>query len=64
LTRLDPPDDRGYLVANVALDDAMRLLGGRNRRLLLLGLGGVLSGGALVLAGLIGGVASLLLGST
>jgi hypothetical protein len=28
---LEPPDG-GYLITNVALDDAMRLLGGRNRR--------------------------------
>ena len=30
--RLDPPPG-GYLITNLALDDAMRLLGGRNRRL-------------------------------
>jgi len=29
--RLDPPEG-GYLISAVALDDAMRLLGGRNRR--------------------------------
>ena len=62
-TRLDPPDARGYLVAGVELDDAMRLLGGGNRRLLVIGLAGLVVGGALVAVGLLGGVASLLLGA-
>lgn len=61
-TRLDPPDARGYLVANVELDDAMRLLGGRNRRLLVIGLVGFVVGSALVGVGVVGSVARLLLG--
>ena len=54
--RLEPPDG-GYLVTNLALADAMRLLGGRNRRLVsasVIGLG--LSVALLV----VGGVGALL----
>jgi hypothetical protein len=51
--RLDPPPG-GYLITNLALDDAMRLLGGRNRRLVA---GSLIASGlaaALVAIGVIG----------
>lgn len=48
--RLDPPRG-GYLVTNLALDDAMRLLGGRHRRLAALGVVGLLVAGALAVLG-------------
>jgi hypothetical protein len=41
--RLRPPEG-GYLVSTLELDDAMRLLGGRRRRLLLSGAGMILLG--------------------
>ena len=62
-TRLDPPDARGYLIANVQLDDAMRLLGGRHRRLLVIGLVGLALAIGLVAVGIVGGLASLVLGA-
>jgi hypothetical protein len=59
--RLEPPDG-GYLISNLALDDAMRVLGGRHRRMaaagvvgLGLGIAGVAIGGAgALLAALLG----------
>lgn len=54
--RLEPPDG-GYLITNLALDDAMRLLGGTNRRLASGGVIGVAVG--TVLVG-VGGIGSLL----
>jgi hypothetical protein len=54
--RLSPPTG-GYIVSTLELDDAMRLLGGRRRELLLIGAGMVLLG---VVAGL-AGLATLLI---
>lgn len=54
--RLEPPEG-GYLISNLGLDDAMRLLGGRNRRLTALAVIG-LGGGIALFA--IGGVGALL----
>jgi hypothetical protein len=51
--RLDPPDG-GYLLSNLALDDAMRLLGGRNRRLAAVAIIGLGAGVALFAVGGIG----------
>ena len=57
---LEPPEG-GYLVTNLALDDAMRLLGGRNRRLATLGVIAVALSVALLAIGGIGAVLSALL---
>ncbi|HEX6401209.1 MAG TPA: hypothetical protein VF108_12180, partial [Actinomycetota bacterium] len=54
--RLEPPDG-GYLLTNLALDDAMRLLGGRNRRLVRAAIVGVALSVALVVVGALGLVA-------
>jgi hypothetical protein len=53
---LEPPEG-GYLVTNLALDDAMRLLGGRHRRLVTLGIVGL---GASVAMLAIGGIGAFL----
>ena len=53
--RLEPPSG-GYVISNLALPDAMRVLGGRHRRLAALGVIGVAAGVALVAVGLIGAV--------
>ncbi len=55
-TTLEAPDG-GYLVTNLGLDDAMRLLGGRNRRA---AAGGVIGLGIAVALVVIGGVGVLL----
>jgi hypothetical protein len=52
-TVLRPPSG-GYLISTLELDDAMRLLGGRRRQLLLIGAGAVLLGAVGALAGLAG----------
>lgn len=52
---LEPPDG-GYLITNLALDDAMRLLGGRHRRLTALAVAGIGAGSVLAVAGLVGAV--------
>jgi hypothetical protein len=60
--RLEPPDG-GYLVTNLELDDAMRLLGGRNRRLVsgaIIGLG--IAGVLVALGGAIAALSALLAG--
>ena len=57
---LEPPDG-GYLVTNRELDDAMRLLGGRNRRLLTAGIIGLAVSVALLAVGGIGAFVSALL---
>ena len=57
---LEPPDG-GYLVTNLALEDAMRLLGGRNRRLATLGVIAVALSVALLAIGGVGAVLSALL---
>lgn len=48
------PPDGGLIVSNLALDDAMRILGGRHRRLLTLGLGTAAIGATLAVIGLVG----------
>lgn len=53
--RLEPPDG-GYLVTNLDLDDAMRLLGGRNRRLVSGAIIGLAIAVALLAIGAIGAV--------
>ncbi len=54
--RLEPPEG-GYLVTNLELDDAMRLLGGRNRRLV----SGAIAGLGIAIALIaIGGVGAFL----
>ena len=60
--RLEPPAG-GFLIANLALDDAMRLLAGRRRRLAALAVMGIALGVALVTVGGIGAAAALVLGS-
>ena len=57
---LEPPDG-GYLVTNLALDDAMRLLGGRNRRAAAGGIIGLAVAIALLAIGGIGAFMSALL---
>lgn len=57
---LEPPPG-GYLVTNLALDDAMRLLGGRRRRLVSAAVAGFGFGAALVATGLGGAALSLVL---
>ena len=58
--RLEPPDG-GYLVTNLALDDAMRVLGGRNRRAAAAGVIGVPVAAVLVAVGIVGAVLSIIL---
>jgi hypothetical protein len=60
--RLQPPDG-GYLVTNLALPDAMRLLGGSNRRIVVGAVVGVAVGIGLVAVGAVGLALSLLLGA-
>jgi len=59
--RLDPPDG-GYLISNLALDDAMRLLGGRNRRAAAASVVGLGLGIALVAIGSVGVLLAALIG--
>lgn len=54
---LEPPDD-GYLITNLTLDDAMRLLGGRHRRLMAGSVVGIGLGVILALAGVAGAIAA------
>jgi len=54
--RLEPPDG-GYLLSTVALEDAMRLLGGRHRRA---AAGGVIGLGIAIALLAVGGVGALL----
>ena len=55
-TRLRPPGG-GYVISTLELDDAMRLLGGRRRDLLLIGVGMIL----LALVGAVAGTAALVI---
>ncbi len=57
---LEPPDG-GYLITNLELDEAMRLLGGRNRRLLTAGVVGLGVSIALLAVGGVGAFVSALL---
>jgi hypothetical protein len=59
-TRLDPPEG-GFLITNLALDDAMRVLGGRNRRAAAIGVIGVAVAIALLAVGGIGAFVSAFL---
>ncbi|HUF05917.1 MAG TPA: hypothetical protein VMP86_00860 [Candidatus Binatia bacterium] len=56
---LDPPDG-GYLVTNLELDDAMRLLGGRHRRAAAAGVIGIGVAAVLVAGGVIGAIGAVL----
>lgn len=58
--RMEPPDG-GYLVTNLALDDAMRLLGGRDRRRVVGGIIGLAVASALVALGAVGALLSVVL---
>lgn len=60
VARLDPPAG-GYLISNLELPDAMRLLGGRHRRAAAGGVVGIGLSIALVAIGAIGALASALL---
>jgi hypothetical protein len=57
------PPTGGYVLSSLALDDAMRLLGGRRRALLAAALIGLIGGTALALAGAFGAALAILLGS-
>ncbi|HSJ00340.1 MAG TPA: hypothetical protein VLA59_08140 [Patescibacteria group bacterium] len=59
--RLEPPEG-GYLISNLALDDAMRLLGGRHRRVAAAGVAGIALGIALVAIGGVGVLIAALIG--
>ena len=59
--RLEPPDG-GYLISNLALDDAMRLLGGRHRRAAAAGVVGLGLGIALLAIGGVGALLATLIG--
>ena len=58
--RLDPPDG-GYLITNLALDDAMRVLGGRSRRAAAAGVIGMAAAVVMIAVGLVGAALSALL---
>ena len=57
---LEPPDG-GYLVTNLPLDDAMRLLGGRHGRLSAAAVAGLGLGAILAFAGLVGALVAAVL---
>jgi len=59
---LEPPEG-GYLITNLALDDAMRLLGGRHRRLTAVAVAGVGAGSILAVAGLVGALVAAAAGA-
>lgn len=58
---LEPPEG-GYLISNLALDDAMRVLGGRHRRAAAAGVVGLGLGIALVAIGGVGALVAALIG--
>ncbi|HEX2884644.1 MAG TPA: hypothetical protein VHQ42_08735 [Candidatus Limnocylindria bacterium] len=60
--RLEAPAG-GFLLTNLALPDAMRLLGGRHRRLAVAGIVGLGLGGALAVIGLVGALLAVALGA-
>jgi hypothetical protein len=55
--RLEPPPG-GFVISNLALDDAMRLLGGSRRGVAVAGVAGIAVGAALVVIGAIGALVS------
>jgi len=57
------PPAGGYVLSSLALDDAMRLLGGRRRTLLAAALIAFIGGTAVALAGAVGAALAILLGS-
>ncbi len=59
---LQPPDP-GFVISTLALDDAMRLLGGRHRRIAVAGVIGIGLAVVLVTVGMLGAIASVLLGA-
>jgi hypothetical protein len=59
---LEPPEG-GYVISNLALDDAMRLLGGERRRLVAAAVIGVGLGAVVAVAGLLGAVVAVALGA-
>ena len=54
---LEPPPG-GFVISNLALDDAMRLLGGPNRTIAVAGVVGIAVGAALALIGAVGALLS------
>jgi hypothetical protein len=58
--RLEPPEG-GFVIATLALDDAMRLLGGRHRRTAAAAVIGIGLGVALIAIGVVGATAAALL---
>ncbi|MGH2427741.1 MAG: hypothetical protein ACRDGV_02470 [Candidatus Limnocylindria bacterium] len=60
--RLEPPPG-GFLITNLALPDAMRLLGGRHRRAAVIGVVGLAVGTALLSVGAVGALVALALGA-
>jgi hypothetical protein len=60
--RLEPPPG-GYVISNLVLGDAMRILGGRSRKVAAAGTLGVGVGVALAAIGLVGAVAATVLGA-
>ena len=55
--RLEPPPG-GFVIANLALDDAMRLLGGPKRTVAVAGVAGIAIGAGLVVIGAVGALLS------
>lgn len=56
------PPEGGYVITNLALADAMRLLGGRHRRTMVASLLGLFVGGLLALVGALGALVGLATG--
>jgi hypothetical protein len=59
---LEPPEG-GYVITNLALDEAMRLLGGRHRRLTAAAVAGLGAGAILAVVGLAGAVIAATMGA-
>lgn len=57
------PPEGGYVITNLALADAMRLLGGRHRRTMVASLLGLFVGGLLTVVGALGTLVSLVSGA-
>lgn len=58
--RLRPPDG-GYVISTLALEDAMRLLGGRHRRTMAASLIGIALGGVMAVVGGVGALIGLVI---